>query len=248
MKGFLENQTAIITGGARGIGKAIAQRFLSEGARVYLVDMDEEKLKETITDISSPEDEVYKYKCDITDKPSVETMTDSIIRSSKSIDILVNNAGITRDSFLHKMSRSDWDQVIEVNLNGAFNCTRSVINHMREAKHGRIINITSVVALSGNVGQSNYISSKAALIGFTKALALESAALGITVNAIAPGFTATEMINTIPQKVQDKIISKIPLGHFGTPQDIADAALFLASSDSDYITGQTISVNGGYYI
>lgn len=248
MKRLLEKKTAIITGGARGIGKAIAERFLSEGAIVYIVDLDEEKLIETSKEISAEGGQVYKYRCDITDETSVSKMVDSIVKASKAIDILVNNAGITMDSFLHKMKKSDWDKVIEVNLNGAFNCTRAVINHMREAKKGRIINITSVVALSGNVGQSNYISSKAALIGLTKALALENASLGINVNAIAPGFTSTDMINTIPQKVQDMIISKIPMGHFGNPRDIADAALFLASSDSDYITGQTISVNGGYYI
>ena len=164
------------------------------------------------------------------------------------LDILVNNAGITSDSFFHKMDDRSWDKVIKVNLYGAYNCTRAAIPKMRDNGWGRIINISSVVGISGNLGQANYSASKAAVIGLTKSLALESASKGITVNAIAPGFIYSEMTGAIPDIVKQKILKKIPLGRFGETADIANLALYMASDESSYVTGQVISINGGYYI
>jgi len=169
-----------------------------------------------------------------------------IFKKENKIDILVNNAGITRDSFFHKMEDCNWQKVIDVNIGGMYNCTRMAIENMRNNNYGRIINISSVVGISGNMGQTNYAASKSAVIGFTKSLALESASKNITVNAIAPGFIETDMTKIIPDKIKEKIITKIPAGRFGKPEDIASIVAYLSQEEANYITGQVISVNGGY--
>ena len=242
----LAGKVALVTGAASGIGLAITERLAAEGTSVLLNDADGNKLNNIFANLSRAYKNLYSYACDITDKTAVEEMSDYLLGKSGRIDILVNNAGITRDSFFHKMEDDDFDRVIRVNLYGTYNCTRVFIQHMRNNNSGRIINISSVVGMSGNMGQANYAASKAAIIGFTKALALESAAKNITVNAIAPGFITTGMTDMIPGKVKDKIIEKIPMIKFGHPDDIASMVCFLASEEAGYITGQVISINGGY--
>lgn len=242
----LKGKAALVTGAASGIGLAIAKRLAAEGASVLLNDADGNKLNNVFANLSDTFKNLYIYACDITDKTAVQKMSDYFLGKLDKIDILVNNAGITRDSFLHKMEDDDFDRVVRVNLYGTYNCTRVFIQHMRNNNSGRIINISSVVGMSGNMGQTNYAASKAAIIGFTKALALESAAKNITVNAIAPGFITTGMTDMIPDKVKNKIIEKIPMAEFGCPDDIAGMVCFLASEEAGYITGQVIGINGGY--
>lgn len=242
----LTGKVALITGSAAGLGLAIAKRLLKEGATVLLNDIDPVRLKDTFTRLSRQYKNLYSYPCDITEKEKVEDMAGFLIKKTSKIDILVNNAGITSDSFFHKMEDSSFDRVIKVNLYGTYNCTRALIGHMREAGYGRIINIASVVGISGNIGQANYSASKAAVIGLTKSLALESALKSITVNVIAPGYIVTEMTGKIPDKVVEKVMAKIPMARFGKPEDIASITAYLASEEAGYITGQVISVNGGY--
>jgi len=242
----LAGKSALVTGAASGIGLSITERLADEGASVVLNDVDENKLNNVFANHCGTYKNLYIYACDITDKTAVQKMSDYLLGKLGKIDILVNNAGITRDSFLHKMADDDFDSVIKVNLYGTYNCSRVFIQHMRNNNSGRIINISSVVGMSGNMGQTNYAASKAAIIGFTKALALESAAKNITVNAIAPGFITTTMTDMIPEKVKNKIMEKIPMAKFGRPDDIANMVCFLASEEAGYITGQVISINGGY--
>jgi 3-oxoacyl-[acyl-carrier protein] reductase len=242
----LKGKVALVTGAASGLGLAVARRLAAEGASVLLNDIDGNKLNNTFANLSNTYKNLFVYACDITDKNAVQEMSDYLLGKSGRIDILVNNAGITRDSFFHKMEDDDFDRVIRVNLYGTYNCSRVFIQQMRNNNSGRIINISSVVGISGNMGQTNYAASKAAIIGFTKALALESAAKNITVNAVAPGFISTEMTEKIPEKVKEKILEKIPMAKFGCPDDIASMVCFLASEEAGYITGQVISINGGY--
>ena len=216
-KANITGKVALVTGSAAGLGLAISERLLEEGATVLLNDIDSVRLKDIISQLSKKYKNLYSYPCDITDKDKVEAIFSFLISKTSKIDILVNNAGITADSFLHKMEDSSFDNVVKVNLYGTYNCIRAVIGPMREAGYGRIINISSVVGISGNMGQANYAASKAAVIGFTKSLALESAAKGITVNAIAPGFIYTKMTEKIPDKVVEKLLAKIPMARFGKP-------------------------------
>ena len=246
MMGRLDRRVSIITGAARGLGSAIAKRLAGEGCITIINDLDEESLSKTLMDIKKLNSRSFMYAADITDKQSVDNMFEFVFKKVAKIDILINNAGITRDSFFHKMEDSNWQKVIDVNLGGMYNCTRAAIENMRENSYGRIINISSVVGISGNIGQTNYAASKAAVIGFTKALALESAARNITVNAIAPGFIKTDMTDAIPDKVKGKILKKIPAGRFGKPEEIASLVAYLSSEEASYITGQVISINGGY--
>ena len=236
----LSGKTAVVTGGARGIGLCIAKLFASEGASVICVD--------TI-DPETPLNNVDFHKLDVTDRTACKEFYENTI-DKKSIDILVNNAGITRDAMTRKMTDEQWDAVINVNLNGVFNLTRYIGPHMNEKKSGSIINISSVTGEAGNIGQANYSATKSALIGLTKTWAKEFALKGalVRVNAISPGFIETEMVKTIPEGTKNKIIETIVLKKLGQPEDVAKAALFLASDDSGFITGQNLSVNGGMYM
>lgn len=242
----LDGRVSIITGAARGMGLAIAKRLAGEGCITIINDIDEESLSETLKELKKINNKCFMYAADITDRQSVDNMFEYAIKNVAKVDILVNNAGITRDGFFHKMEYQNWQKVIDVNLGGMYNCTRTVIGNMRENNYGRIINISSVVGMSGNMGQTNYAASKAAVIGFTKALALESASKKITVNAIAPGFINTDMTDAIPDKVKEKILARIPVGRFGDPGEVASIVAYLSSEEAGYITGQVISVNGGF--
>jgi len=249
-----EGKTGLITGSSRGLGKAIALRFAEEGCDIAVNYVNEEgwdnateaaQVAEQITALGR---QAICVQADVTDLSGVEVMVSKIIEAFGKLDILVNNAGIIRDKTLQKLAKEDWDAVIAVNLTGAFHCTSAVIGHMRERRYGRIISISSVIGQMGNIGQTNYAASKAGLIGFTKSLAREVARRGITVNAIAPGFIDTGMTQTIPEDFIEQIVATIPMGQMGQPEDIANAALFLASEEASYITGHVLSVDGGLHM
>lgn len=245
----LNNQVAVITGGADGIGKAAVKRFSAEGAKVIIWDMNEAKGMETAAAAFTSEGaEVSFMKVNTADFSVVEAATNEVIKTFGKIDILINNAGITRDSTLKKMTTEQWQSVIDVNLTGVFNCTKCVAAFMTEKNYGRIINTSSVVALYGNFGQTNYVATKAALIGMTKTLAKELGRKGITVNAVAPGFIATEMVEKMPENILAGMRDKTPVGRLGKPEEIAAAYLFLASPESGFINGTILSVDGGVTI
>lgn len=244
----LNNQVAVITGGADGIGKAAVKRFSEEGAKVIIWDMNEAKGMETAAAYTSEGAEVSFMKVNTADFSVVEAATNEVIKTFGKIDILINNAGITRDSTLKKMTTEQWQSVIDVNLTGVFNCTKCVAAFMTEKNYGRIINTSSVVALYGNFGQTNYVATKAALIGMTKTLAKELGRKGITVNAVAPGFIATEMVEKMPENILAGMRDKTPVGRLGKPEEIAAAYLFLASPESGFINGTILSVDGGVTI
>ncbi|NVO09595.1 MAG: 3-oxoacyl-ACP reductase FabG [Bacteroidales bacterium] len=241
----LENKVAIITGGADGIGRAGALKFAQEGAKVVIWDMNPEKGNETVAQIKSTGGEAEFVKVNTANYAEVEAASKQAFDKYSKIDILVNNAGITRDSTLKKMTVEQWQQVIDVNLSGVFYCTKCVSSYMVDKGYGRIINTSSVVALYGNFGQSNYVATKAGLIGLTKTLARELGRKGITVNAVAPGFIATEMVKKMPENVLKSMEEKVPVGRLGLPEEIASAYLFLASDEAAYINGTTLSVDGG---
>ena len=241
-----ENQTAIVTGAGRGIGHAIAVRLAAEGARIACISRSEENAKRTADELNILRgDSAKHYAVDVADHAAVQKVGGQILQDFTKIDILVNNAGVTRDGLAMRMSIEDWDTVINTNLRGAFNFTQSIIRAMIKQRSGRIINITSVIGLIGNAGQTNYAASKAGLIGFTKSLARELASRSITVNAIAPGFITTDMTAGLSDEIKKSIQSQIPLGKTGTSDDVASAVAFLASAEAGYITGQVICVDGG---
>ena len=244
----LSNKIALITGASQGIGKAIAKLFSSSGAHVICLARNKDKLKDLVSQISEDGNSASFIPCDISSESSIENAFKDVLTEYKQIDILINNAGITRDSLLLRMKEHQWDEVLNTNLKGAFYTTKFVLRHMMRKKYGRIINITSIVGLQGNSGQSNYSASKAGLIGFTQSVAKEVASRGITVNCIAPGWIETEMTNDLDTEIKQQIIKDIPIGKTGKPEDIASTALFLASKESKYITGQTITVDGGRVI
>jgi 3-oxoacyl-[acyl-carrier protein] reductase len=242
----LENQNAIVTGAGRGIGHAIAVRLASEGARVACVSRSEENAKRTADELNAARPDLAKaYAVDVADHAAVQKVAAQILQDFGKIDILVNNAGVTRDALAMRMSIEDWDTVINTNLRGAFNFTQAILRSMVKQRNGRIINISSVIGLIGNAGQTNYAASKAGLIGLTKSLARELASRNITVNAVAPGFITTNMTAGLSDEIKNTIQSKIPLGKTGTPEDIANAVAFLASAEASYITGQVLCVDGG---
>ncbi|MFZ3387100.1 MAG: 3-oxoacyl-[acyl-carrier-protein] reductase [Candidatus Hydromicrobium sp.] len=242
----LKDKVAIITGGARGIGKKISQTFLKEGASVYIFDVNEEEGARTVGELQPAYDgKVIFFKVDITDEKNVEQSIEKIIEAEGRIDILVNNAGITRDNLILRMSLEDWKKVIDINLTGAFICSKHTVKYMVKNRSGKIINISSIVGVHGNVGQSNYSSSKAGIIGLTKTLARELAGSNILVNAIAPGYIETEMTKKLSDKIKEKLMEQIPTGRLGSVDDVAKTALFLASDDSNYITGTVINLDGG---
>jgi len=241
-----EGQVAVVTGAGRGIGRAIALRFASEGARVACVSRTEENAKKTADEINDLRSESAKaYAVDVADHAAVQKIAARILEDFGRADILVNNAGVTRDGLAMRMSLEDWDAVINTNLRGAFSFIHALVRSMTKQRNGRIINISSVIGLMGNAGQTNYAASKAGLIGLTKSLARELASRNITVNAVAPGFVITDMTVGLSDQVKDTIHSKIPLGRTGTPEEIAAAVEFLASPEAAYITGQVLCVDGG---
>ncbi len=241
----LKDKIAIITGGARGIGKAAVKKFSSEGATVIIWDVNDQAAEQTAEEINKTGGKVEYAHVDITSFESVSAAAEAVHNKYKQIDILINNAGITKDSTLAKMTPDQWQQVINVNLTGVFNCTKSVIPYMIENKYGKIVNTSSIVGLYGNFGQTNYVASKSGIIGMTKVWARELGRKGINVNAVAPGFIATEMVETVPEKVIEMLKEKTPLGRLGNPDDIADAYLFLSSDEAKYINGAVLSVDGG---
>jgi 3-oxoacyl-[acyl-carrier protein] reductase len=247
MKTF-EGKTAIITGGANGIGREATLAFAREGARVMIWDVNEDSARETQKLAGTDGDHVHFTKVDIRNYAEVDKATQAAADLFGKIDILINNAGITSDSTLKKMEPEQWQKVLDVNLTGVFNCGKAVSLRMMEHTGGRIINTSSVVALYGNFGQSNYVATKAGVIGLTKVWARELGRYQITVNAVAPGFIETDMIKTVPEKVLETLRGKSPLGRMGYPEEIANAYLFLASEKAAFITGTVISVDGGLTI
>jgi len=243
----LKNRVSLITGSGRGIGRAMALAFAAEGATVFVNDIDARESSGTCELIKKEGGSCVAVTADVGNLDEVKEMFDYVLKTSGRIDILVNNAAILRDKTLHNMETSQhWDDVIRINLTGVFYCCREAITNMRSNNYGRIINMASVIGICGNFGQTAYSASKAGVIGFTKSLAHEGASRNITVNAIAPGFIETEMLKDIPDGVKEKIIARIPAGRLGSTSDIASLALFLASGDASYITGQVYGVNGGY--
>src|SRR6266581_4997693 len=241
-----ENQVAVVTGAGRGIGQAIAVRLASEGSRVACISRTEANARKTANEINATQPDAAKaYAVDVADHAAVQKIGAQILEDFGKIDILVNNAGVTRDALSMRMAVEDWDAVINTNLRGAFSFTHSILRSMTKQRSGRIINITSVIGLIGNAGQTNYAASKAGLIGLTKSLARELASRDITVNAVAPGFVTTDMTAGLSHEIKNTIQSKIPLGRTGTPEDIASAVAFLASAEANYITGHVLCVDGG---
>lgn len=240
------DKVAMITGATRGIGKQIALTLANEGYNIVLnYRTENDELKQLKNEIESKNVKCLAVQGDVTNFEDCKQMIESTIEEFGKIDVLVNNAGITKDMLLARMKEEDFKQVIDVNLVGTFNMTKNVISYMMKARSGRIINISSVVGIAGNAGQTNYSASKAGIIGFTKSLAKEVASRNILVNAVAPGFIETNMTDVLKQEVKDEIAKNIPLKRMGTPQDVANVVKFLASEDSSYITGQVISVDGG---
>ncbi|AST90533.1 3-oxoacyl-ACP reductase FabG [Sutcliffiella cohnii] len=241
----LEGKVAIITGAANGLGLEAATIFGREGAKVALVDYDKELGEKRANELIASGFEAAYYQVNVAEQSEVQSMVNSVKERWGKIDILINNAGITRDSMLLKMDASDFQKVMDVNVNGVFHCTQAVVPHMIEQGKGKIINTSSVSGVYGNVGQTNYAASKAAVVGMTKTWAKEFGRKGINVNAVAPGFIETNMVATVPDKVIQSLIQVIPLQRLGQPSDIANAYLYLASDESDYVNGTVLHVDGG---
>ena len=242
----LSGQRALVTGASRGIGRAVALRLASEGASVALnYNSGRDEAEAVAAEIAAAGGSAVTLQGNVADATQAEALVDAAAEALGGLDILVNNAGITRDNLLMRLSEDDWDAVIDTNLKGAFLCTKAAIRPMLRQRSGRIVNMSSVVAITGNPGQANYTAAKAGLIGFTRTVAREVASRGITVNAIAPGFIATQMVDSIPEDLQAQIRERIPLGSFGTPEDVAGCVAFLVSADAAYITGQVLSIDGG---
>lgn len=242
---ILKGKSAIVTGGARGIGREIALTFAREGADVAICDVNAEVLSATQKEIEALGRGAVTGVVDVTKADQVEAFVQKTLDKFGKIDILVNNAGITKDGLIVRMSESDWDAVIAVNLKGAFNCTRAVSKIMMKQRDGRIVNMASIIGIMGNAGQANYAASKGGLIALTKSVAKELASRNIRANAIAPGFIQTDMTAKLPEDVKNAMLKFVPLNKFGTTNDVANLALFLASDQSSYITGQAIQVDGG---
>ena len=240
-----KNKVVMVTGGAAGIGRVTAENFAREGARVAICDVNPDAGKEALKTLGP---EASFEKIDVSSSAAVSGWVKSVHDKYGQIDVLVNNAGITRDGLIMRMKEEDWDAVLNVNLKSAFNCIKAVSTIMVKQRSGRIINLASVVGVMGNPGQANYVASKAGMIGLTKTVAKELGSRGITVNAVAPGFIETDMTAVLPEKAKQAMLGMIPLQRAGTPQDVADAIMFLASDSAAYITGQVIHVTGGMYM
>lgn len=242
----MQGRVAVVTGGARGIGRAIAERLAGLGASLVVADMLEDLARKTAQEINElTHKEVIAMKVDVSDSKSAAELIDQTVKQFGHIDILVNNAGITRDMLILRMEEADWDAVMNVNLKGAFNCSKAAIRPMMKQRYGRIVNISSVSGQAGQAGQTNYSASKAGLIGFTKALAREVASRQITVNAVAPGFIPTSLTDDLSEELKKSILGATPIGRMGKPEEIAAAVAFLASEEAAYITGQVLAVDGG---
>jgi 3-oxoacyl-(acyl-carrier-protein) reductase len=244
----LDGNTAIVTGAGRGIGRSIAKVLAEVGANVVInYSTSADTAIALANEIMEHGPKALAVQADVTDYEQVQRMVQQTIDTFGHIDILVNNAGITRDKTLKNMAKDQWDEVIHVNLDSLFNCTKQVLPYMLQRKRGRIVNISSFVALGGNVGQANYATTKAGIIGFTKSVALEVARHGITVNAVCPGFTETDMLWEVPENIRQRILDKIPMARFGQPEEIASCVRYIVT-EGDYMTAQAISINGGVYI
>ena len=241
----LSKRVAIVTGSGQGIGREIAMTLAEHGASVVISDINTTSANEVAAEIVAKNGKSIAITADVTVQEEVASLVDQTVSSFGQIDILVNNAGITRDTLLLRMSSTDWDQVLAINLKGAFLCTQAVVRHMLKQRWGRIINIASVVGLIGNAGQANYAAAKAGLIGLTKTTAREVAARGVTANAIAPGFIDTGMTRKLSDNAKQEFLRQIPLGYAGLPKDVANAVAFLASEEAHYITGHVLNVDGG---
>jgi len=243
-----KGQVGVVTGGTRGIGRAIAAGLAKNGVNLIVAGRNLDAANETVASLAAYGIKAMGIKLDVSNAEEVEKAFEEIRKEFQRIDILINNAGITKDGLLLRMREEAWDSVIDINLKGVFLCSREAIKDMAKQRYGRIVNITSVAAFMGNPGQANYSASKAGIVGFTKTVAREYANRGITVNAVAPGFIQTAMTDVLHDKVKEEMKRLIPLGRFGTVEDVANAVIFLASPDSGYITGQVIHVNGGMYM
>lgn len=243
----LQGKVAVVTGGSRGIGRAVASALAREGAAVALCARDPDPLKKVAAELEASGAQVLAVKADVAQAVEVDHLMEACVERFGSLSILVNNAGITRDNLLIRMRDDEWEAVLSGNLKGAFHCTRAALRPMLKQRGGRIINLTSVIGVMGNPGQANYAAAKAGIIGLTKATAKEVASRGITVNAVAPGFIETDMTHALDPELQERIRAQVPLGRFGTPEEVADLVLFLASDRAAYITGQVIHINGGLW-
>ena len=241
----LQGRTAIVTGAAQGIGRAIAEALAQAGADIAVADLDPSRSAETVAAVEKIGRKALNLKANVADTGETKSMVEQVLKAWGKVDILVNNAGITRDGLLLRMKEEDWNLVLQINLNGTFNCTKAVLQPMTKQRYGRIVNIASIVGVIGNEGQANYSASKAAVIGFTKTVGREYASRNVTVNAVAPGFIDTAMTHGLSTDVKDTLLKQIPLGRLGTPADIAAAVRFLVSEEAAYITGHVLHVNGG---
>lgn len=241
----LQGKTAIVTGAAQGIGRAIAQCLAEAGADIAVADLDPGRSVETVASIEKLGRKALNIKVNVADANETKAMVEQVLKAWGKVDILINNAGITRDGLLLRMKEEDWNLVLQINLNGTFNCTKAVLQPMTKQRYGRIVNIASIVGVIGNAGQANYSASKAAVIGFTKTVGREYASRNVTVNAVAPGFIDTAMTHGLPADVKETLLKQIPLGRLGMPADVAAAVRFLVSEDAAYITGHVLHVNGG---
>lgn len=243
-----KGQVSIVTGGARGIGRAIAENLAAKGVNIIIGDINIEEAKEACLRITEYGVKAKALSLDVTREEDVKDKFSGVVEEFGRIDILVNNAGITRDGLILRMKEEDWDRVIDVNLKSVFLCSREAVRIMSRQRYGRIVNIASVVAFMGNPGQANYCASKAGIVGLTKTIAKEYASRGVTANAVAPGFIQTPMTDVLPENIKEDMRKAIPLARFGTSEDVAHAVVFLASPESAYITGQVVHVNGGMYM
>jgi 3-oxoacyl-[acyl-carrier protein] reductase len=244
----LDGRVAVVTGASRGIGRAIARALAAEGAYVVLAARDAERLSKTVGEIGAGGGRADAVTIDVADRGSVEAAFSRVLEAHGRIDCLVNNAGVTRDNLLLRMKDEEWQQVLATNLGGAFLCTQAALKPMLKQRAGRIVNVASVVGLTGNAGQANYAASKAGLVGFTKSVAREVASRGITVNAVAPGFIETDMTAAMTEKAKEAVTSAIPMGRVGRPEDVAGAVVFLAGDAAAYVTGQVLGVDGGFHM